>query len=133
MAHRLPTEIQPGELKHRIQIVKPSGKQDSMGGVSEGSVLDWTVIRTCWASIEAWVGDATLAAGQFVSQSSHWIVMRHPRDSSQMPTAGCRVWWDGRTFLIGAVLNPTETTKMLVLVATEINDSSQIVATPAAT
>jgi SPP1 family predicted phage head-tail adaptor len=133
MAHRLPTEIVPGELRHRIQIVKPSGKLDSMGGVQEGDTNEWTVIRTCWASIEAWVGDATLAAGQFVSESSHWIVMRHPRDMTQMPTAGCRVWWNGRTFLIGAVLNPTETTKMLVLVATEINDSSEVAPTPVVT
>jgi hypothetical protein len=59
--------------------------------------------------------------------------MRHPRDVTQQPTAAMYVWWNGRWFLIEAVLNPTETTKMLVLVCAEINDSAQLPASPLAT
>jgi SPP1 family predicted phage head-tail adaptor len=129
MAHRLPTKIESGDLRHRIQIVKPSGSQDAMGGVSPDP-SQWSVVRTCWASIEAWTGSQALAAGQFTSVTSHWIVMRHP---VTVPiTAGMYVWWNTRTFLIEAVLNPTETTKLLVLVVTEINDSAQLTATPVA-
>ena len=131
MAHRLPTEINPGELRHRIQIAAPSGTQDSMGGVSPNTT-QYTVIRTCWASIEAWTGSSTLAAGQYTSETSHWIVIRHPRDLTQMPYANCYIWWGGRTFIIEAVLNPTEQTKLLVLVCSEINDSKQIAPTPQA-
>jgi SPP1 family predicted phage head-tail adaptor len=127
---RLPTSIEAGELRHRIQIVQPSGSQDAMGGVSQDP-SQWAVVRTCWASIEAWTGSQQLAAGQFTSQTSHWIVMRHPRTAAPI-TAGMYVWWNTRTFLIEAVLNPTETTKLLVLIVTEINDSSQLKPTPAA-
>lgn len=130
MAHRLPTTIEAGDLKHRIQIVQPSGTQDSMGGISQDPSL-WTVVRTCWASIEAWTGDSTMAAGEFVASTSHWIVIRHPR--SMTPTTQMLVWWNKRTFQITAVLNPTEQTKILVLVVTEINDSSQEIATPVVT
>lgn len=131
MAHRLPTEIEAGELRHRIQIVKPSGTQDAMGGVSP-TPSQYTVIRTCWASIEAWTGSQQLAAGSFTEQTSHWIVIRHPRDVTQQPTAGCYIWWNGRTFLIEAVLNPLETTKLLVIVCTEINESTQLPPSPVA-
>jgi SPP1 family predicted phage head-tail adaptor len=132
MAHRLPTSIQPGDLRHRIQIVRPSGSQDGWGGVSQDPA-QWTPIRTCWASIEAWTGSQSLAAGQFTSETSHWVVIRHPRDTAQTPDAGCYVWWNGRTFIVEAVLNPTEQTKLLVLVCAEINDSRQQVPTPIAT
>jgi SPP1 family predicted phage head-tail adaptor len=124
MAHRLPTEINPGSMRHRVRIAKPSGTQDSMGGVSQDPSL-WEVVRTCWASIEAFTGQQSLAAGQFVSTASHWITMRHPKVASVVPTAGMYVWWNQRTFQIEAVLNPTEQTKLLVLVCTEINDSRQ--------
>lgn len=129
MGHRLPTEIQPGELRHRVQIVTPSGVQDSSGGISQDP-SQWTVLRTCWASIEAWTGSSSLAAGSFMSESSHWIVIRNPR--TFLVTAKMLVWWNKRTFQIDAVLNPTEQNKLLVIVATEVNDSSQEIVTPVA-
>lgn len=132
MAHRLPTTITPGELRHRIEIVVPSGTQDSMGGISQDPTL-WQVVRTCWASIEAWTGDQSLSADQFIAATSHWIIIRHPRDTTQMPTAQMYVWYNKRTFQITAVLNPTEQTQLLVLVCTEINDSAQQKPTPEAT
>ena len=130
MAHRLPTTITPGDLRHRIQIVVPSGSQDSMGGISQNP-SQWTVGWTCWASIEAWTGSQSLAADEYISESSHWIIIRHPR-TAFTPTARMYVWWNGRTFQITAVLNPTEQNKLLVLVCAEINDSQQQVATPVA-
>lgn len=130
MAHRLPRQIEAGDLRHRVQIVQPNGSQDAMGGVSQDPA-QWSVVRTCWGSIEAWTGDQTLAAGQFTASTSHWIVIRHPRTAAPI-TAGMYVWWNTRTFLIEAVLNPNETTKLLVLVVTEINDSRQLKPTPVA-
>ncbi len=131
MARRLPTQIKAGDLRHRIQIVKPSGTQDAMGGVSQDP-SQWTPIRTCRASIEAWTGDSSLATGQFVSATSHWITIRHPRADATI-TAQMYAWWNKRTFQINAVLNPTEQTKLLVLVCTEINDSQQQAASPVVT
>lgn len=130
MARRLPQKIAAGDLRHRIQIVQPSGTVDSTGGVSQDPTL-WTVVRTCWASIEAWNGDTSLATESFVSHTSHWVTIRHPR--SVAITSGMKVWWNQRTFQVDAVLNPTEQTKLLVLVVTEINDSTQQAPTPVAT
>lgn len=130
MAHRLPTTITPGDLRHRIQIAVPSGAQDSMGGISQDPTK-WTVGWTCWASIEAWTGGQSLGTDQFVSESSHWIIIRNPR-ANFVPTAQMYVWWNGRTFQITAVLNPTEQNKLLVLVCAEINNSRQEIATPVA-
>jgi SPP1 family predicted phage head-tail adaptor len=93
-----------------------------MGGVSQNP-SQWEVVRECWASIEAWTGDATLATEQFISTTSHWITIRHPRDIRI--TAQMMVWFSGRTFQVQAVLNPTEQTKLLVLVCSEINNSAQ--------
>jgi SPP1 family predicted phage head-tail adaptor len=101
-----------------------------MGGVSQDP-SQWAVVRECWASIEAWTGDSTLATEQFVSTTSHWITIRHPRTVNI--TARMMVWFSRRTFQVQAVLNPTEQTKLLVLVCTEINSSSQEAPTPAST
>jgi SPP1 family predicted phage head-tail adaptor len=131
MARRLPQEINAGELRHRIKIVQPTGVQDAMGGVSQDP-SQWTPVRECWASIEAWNGSSQLATEQFVSTSSHWIVIRHPR-GTVLITAKMLVWFNKRTFQIDAVLNPTEQTKLLVLVCTEVNSSSQEAPTPVAT
>lgn len=128
MAHRLPTTITPGDLRHRIQIAVPSGAQDSMGGISQDPTK-WTVGWTCWASIEAWTGGQSLGTDQFVSESSHWIIIRNTR-ANFVPTAQMYVWWNGRTFQITAVLNPTEQNKLFVLVCAEINNSKQEIATP---
>lgn len=95
-----------------------------MGGVSQDPT-QWEVVRTCWASIEAWTGSSSMAAGEFVSTSSHWIVIRHPRGSCEAIKAKMMVWYDTRTFQVDAVLNPTEQTQLLVLVSTEINNSTQ--------
>lgn len=131
MARKLPQHIAAGDLVHRIQIVQPSGTLDSMGGISQDP-SKWTTVRTCWASIEAWNGSETLGAGEFVSTTSHWITIRHPRGTLRI-SAQMVVWWNGRTFQIEDVLNPTEQTRLLVLVCSEVNDSLQETPTPVAT
>lgn len=128
MARRLPTGIAVGELRHRIQIVQPTPSgQDPMGGVSADDRSQWSVVQTVWASVEAWNGDASTVANQVMSQSSHWITIRHPRVFT--PTSRNKVWFrdftgKNRTFQIDATLNPTENNHLLVLVCTEVNDSN---------
>lgn len=133
MAHRLPTDIQPGELRHRIKIAAPdpaTGGVDDIGGISQNPA-NYVVLRTCWASIEAWTGDKSMDTSQQLSKSSHWIVIRHPR--TFQPAAAMLIWFQTRTFQINAVLNPTEQNKLLVLVCEEINQSQSEAPTPAAT
>ena len=120
--------IRVGALRHSVQIAAPTpGAQDSMGGVSPDDRSQWTVALTTWASIDAWTGDATTTANQVLSTSTHQIVIRHPR--SFTPSNRHKIWFKdftgkNRTFQIDAVLNPTETNKLLVLVCTEVNESN---------
>ncbi len=128
MAHKLPTTISPGDLRHRIQIAVPSGAQDAMGGISQNP-SGWAVKWVCWASIDTFVGGQSLGADQFIATTTHWITIRNPREMFT-PTAQHFVWWNGRTFQITSVVNPTEQNKLLVLVCTEINSSQQEIPTP---
>lgn len=128
MARRLPTDIEAGELRHRISIVKPTGVQDSMGGITQDP-SQWQIVISCWAEIQTWTGDMSLSTQEFVSVASHWITIRHPH---LLITANMKVWFNKRTFQILSVLNPTEQNKLLVLVCSEINDSAQMTPTPIA-
>jgi SPP1 family predicted phage head-tail adaptor len=130
MARRLPQNIEPGELRHRIQIAAPAGTQDASGGVTQDPSL-YTVVRTCWAQIETWSGTETMAANTFTEKTSHWITIRHPR--TFLPLANMLVWFNGRTFIIQDVLNPTEQNRLLVLVCAEVNQSQSSVPTTPAT
>src|SRR6266568_4466186 len=128
MARKLPTDIEAGELRHRVSIVQPSGGQDSMAGITQDP-SQWTIVVSCWAEIQTWTGEMSLAAQEFMSVASHWITIRHPHLTI---TAQMKVWFNRRTFQILAVLNPTEQNKLLVLVCTEVNDSAQNTPTPLA-
>lgn len=114
----LSTRLQAGRLRHRIDIVAPTNKQDSAGGIS---LDDNIVYANVWAAIEAVTTKDNLAVGEFVSQTTHKITIRY------FPgiTARMQVWFRGRQFQIVGVLNPDERTKMLVILALEINDSTQ--------
>ena len=125
----LSNKLQTGKLRHRIEIVQPSGMQDSFGGVSQDPSL-WSKVVTTWANIEAMSGRDQFAASEFVSTSTHRITIRYPRGLTI--TNAMYVWFKGRTFQITAVLNPDERNKMLYLMAVEVNNSTQQIATPAA-
>lgn len=116
-------KLEPGLMRHRIQIVQPSGVQDSFGGVTTDAA-DWSVVMTCWARIESLTGRDQYAAGTFVSMVSHRITIRNPREAATIGP-NMRVWFQGRVFIIQAVLNPDETNKMLYLVVTEIAVATQ--------
>ena len=123
----LSNKLQAGKLRHRVEIVQPSGVQDSFGGVTQDPTL-WTSVLTCWASIEAQSGRDQLAANQFAAVTSHKITIRDPR--SVAITNAMYVWFKKRTFQIAAVLNPDERNKMLYLMVLEINNSTEQIATP---
>ena len=119
-------KIQAGKLRHRVQIVKATGTQDSMGGVPQ-DLVDWTVLHNCWAGIDTLNGRDMLTSDQFMSEVNLQVTVRFQPDID----ASCRVWFNKRTFQITAVVNPDQRTKMLVLLCVEINDSKQQVVTPA--
>jgi SPP1 family predicted phage head-tail adaptor len=114
----LSARLPAGRLRHRIDIVKPTNAQDSTGGTS---VANNVVFASVWASIEAVTTKDNLATAQFMSQTTHKVTIRY------LPgiTAALQIWFQGRQFQIVGVMNPDERTKMLVIMALEINDSAQ--------
>jgi len=120
----LSNKLQAGKLRHRIQIVRPSGAQDASGGINP---TDYSVVANTWAEINTLSGRDLLTSDQFMSQVNLQIKIRWRSDVD----SGCRIWFNTKTFQITAVMNPDQRTKMLVLNAVEINDSKQQPATPA--
>jgi head-tail adaptor len=137
----LSARIAAGKLRWRITIVKPTGSQDSLGGVPQDSQSLWEPVLTCWASIESLSGKDVHATDSFVEQTTHRVTIRNPRfsgnpnpsvgDPDQGITSQMLVWFKSRTFQILAVLNPDETNKKLILMCNEINQSNQLPPTPA--
>jgi SPP1 family predicted phage head-tail adaptor len=125
----LSNKLQAGKLRHRIEIVQPSGAQDTFGGISQDPAL-WKSVLTCWASIDAQSGRDQMAASQFMTEASYKITIRNPRDI--IITKAMYVWFKKRTFQLSAILNPDERNKMLVLMVIEINNSGQEIPTPSA-
>ena len=116
------TQTLIGRLRHRIQLVQTTNSQDDTGGWNASSN---TVLLTTWASIEALSASEKFAAHEFVSQVTHKIWIRHPRNSLGVRvTADQQIWFNQRTFQIEGVLNPVERKDMLCLMCIEIDDSS---------
>lgn len=91
-----------------------------MGGVPD---TNYTLVKRTWASIEAATGKDQLAAGQFVESVTHKIVVRYDKHISI--NGSQRIFFRGRQFQITAVMNPDERTKLLVILAVEVNDSRE--------
>jgi SPP1 family predicted phage head-tail adaptor len=110
--------LQVGKMRQRISLLTPSNVQDELGGTT---LSGWTVFAEVWASIEAVNGNEKFAAGEYVSTSTHRIVIRY-QDGI---TSNFQVLFGVRKFQITNVSNPTGRTHMLVLDCVEINDSAQ--------
>jgi len=112
------TRIRAGELRHRIQLVKPTLLQDASGGFEEDQA---NVVATVYAKIEALSGRELYAAQQKVSEVSHQITIRY------MPgiDATLNIRFGGREFQIQYVENPDERTKMLILLCIERDSSAR--------
>lgn len=115
--------LQVGKLRHRLQIVNPGTTVDEAGGVSLAST---SPMATVWGRIESITGRDVLAAAQFDSDITHKITIRY-RDGV---LAKQQIYFQGpgsrpRAFQILYVLNPDERNKLLYLMCSEINDSTQ--------
>lgn len=122
----LSNKLMAGRLRHRIQIVVPSGTVDSWGGVINDSASAWTTVIRCWASIDSVTAMDVAAAGTFVSSISHKVTIRYPRSSTNgvQIAPNMQIWFEGRTFIVQGVANPDETNKMLYLFTKEISNEN---------
>lgn len=127
------SRLKVGELRHRLELVKPYGPAQSTFG--DVSVANYSPVRTFWGKIEAITGKDVLAANQFNDTITHKITCRYRTDVFSQD----QLWFQGpgtyvRQFQILYVLNPDERNKTLYLMCVEINQSTQqIVGTPSET
>jgi|SRR5579863_1682060 len=113
--------LQPGKMRHKVQIVQPSLIQDAAGG---WNVRQNTVLLTTWASIEPLTASEKFAAHEFTSNVSHKIWLRDPR--SALPsgvTASMQIFFDNRVFQIEGPLRPHEISYAICLMCVEIDQS----------
>lgn len=127
------SRLKIGELRHRLQLMKPYGpSQSSFGDVS---LANYSPVRTMWGKVESITGRDVLAANQFSDQVTHLITIRHFRHNLDI-FAKDQIWFQGamtyvRQFQVEYVLNPDERNKTLMLLCVEIDQSTnQPVGTP---
>lgn len=116
--------IKAGELRHWIQIMQLTNRQDANGNMIAGQN---DLFAEVWSSIEALAGRELYAAQQKVSQVTHRITIRYMRGlKSQM-----NVWFNDpgegtpRQFQIQAIENPDEQPHKLELLCIERDDSQR--------
>jgi SPP1 family predicted phage head-tail adaptor len=113
-----PPSVRAGDLRHPIQIVKPTLAQDSAGG---WEIDQAGVFANVWAAIEPLTGRELFAAQQKVSEVTHKITIRY----TPGVLASMNVWFEDREFQIQAVENPEERNIVLVLLAIERDNSAR--------
>jgi SPP1 family predicted phage head-tail adaptor len=113
-----PTRIAAGKIRHRIDILQPTGAQDSAGGIS---LADYIVLQTVWASIVPTAGAEQLVAGSETSVVNYTLEIRYLAGLN----SSFQIGYDGRKFQIIAVENPDGRNKKLYLSVVEIDESRQ--------
>lgn len=108
--------MNPGSLRHRIEILKTGTARNDFGEI----ISTDTVVATVSASITGMSGKeySDTEAGQTVTQMTHRIYMRY------LPgiTPDMRIRFEGRVFEILHVSNYKELDKTLYVMARELYD-----------
>src|SRR5579859_7396703 len=76
-----PTTLEPGTLRHRIEIQAQSTVTDNFGGIVEV----WKTIWTANASIEVLLVKELTSSTSFVSRITHQITLRYPSRAQIAP------------------------------------------------
>lgn len=120
MAGRLqldPLVLNPGELRHNIQIQVQSNAPDPVTGApAEG----WATILSALAEIRTATMRELYQAEQFSAQVSHIITIRWP-GSGYVIQGGQQVLFGSRVFKLQTVDNVMERNRVLRLQCLEIN------------
>jgi head-tail adaptor len=90
---RLSPTLNVGRLRHRVSIVRTANTQDSAGGQSLSNVV---LYANVWATIEALNGNESFAAKEFMSKSSHYVLIRY--------IGAAPSWLAGQQYLSGALV-----------------------------
>lgn len=104
--------IDPGKLRHRVDLVRPVKARDELGHENE----TWVKVATVWAAIEPAATQDVWQAMQVQTTVSHRITLRY-----RAGVTGEMVFrFRGRTFnIVGEPLNPEELNVLLVCLCDE--------------
>lgn len=117
-----PLAINPGELRHLIQIQSPSTTRDGAGQ----PIAAWDVVSTQHAKIEntnSRTFKESFSNNALASQSTDCITIRWPGPSIDLKP-GMRVIFGDNAFLVQAVDNVLRRNRKVVLACIGINEDS---------
>lgn len=108
--------INPGELRHQVQIQQQSSTQTVSGALENA----WTTVLTTMAKISTQTSREAWQAQQFTALVSHVILIRYPVSGISIQ-GGMRVVFGTKVYKIQTVENPLEQNRILKLHCVEIN------------
>lgn len=111
-----PLVIEPGELRHSIQIQQQTATQSASGAPRQ----DWSKVLSTRAKISTASSREVYQAAQFTEQVTHVVTIRWPGASVAIQ-GGMQVLFGSRVFKIQAVENVEERNRVLRLRCLEIN------------
>ncbi|NDD52969.1 head-tail adaptor protein [bacterium] len=104
--------MDPGQLKHRIQIQTNATTASS----DLGQPIDaWTTVATVWGSIEPLSGREAFYAQQVQADASHKVIIR----GNQTINTKQRLIHESRTFNIVSIMDDEEKKRWKTLMVTE--------------
>jgi SPP1 family predicted phage head-tail adaptor len=107
--------INPGELRHRVQLQLGTSTQDAVGQKKKS----WTTVWTCWAGIRSLTQREIAQQHQVTAQSTHEIKMRYTNQVSVM--AGMRFLFGSQVYMIQGVSNPDQRNLVLLNQVQQLN------------
>jgi head-tail adaptor len=117
-----PLLIDPGELRHQVQIQKASATRDAAGQ----PISTWDVVLTAYAKIDGPAGRGyreSFANNVLSSEASDFITIRWPGLSITV-APGMRVIFGNNTYLIQAVDNVLHRNRKVNLACIQVNEDS---------
>ena len=106
--------LNPGTLRHQVQIQSVSATPDAFGQPQQ----TWTTVRTTWARIEEVSLAEKFQVDQLTSAVTHRIICRYTPAAVQ---AGMRVVFGSHIYKIQAVANVEQRNVILRLDCLELN------------
>ena len=103
--------MNPGKLRHRLQIEKKVVARDSYGA----ETITWTDVDTVWGSVEPISGREYFLAQQVQSEVTHRVTIRYYAGMNP----GWRIKFGTRIFDVLSVINTEERNREMILMTRE--------------
>jgi SPP1 family predicted phage head-tail adaptor len=111
MNDQLIAKIDPGQLRHRVTLMRATLAPDAAGEDRE----TWASVGTYWALVTPLTGRELTYARQVIATVSHRITIRNVGTI----TAANRLVFEGRTLELGSVTRVGEINEYYSILATE--------------